>query len=307
MRPVALQKGMVARCMSNDESQLVSSRRNPRIVEARKLAQRKHRAQQGRFLVEGLQLLQMGLDAGARPREAFFCPEIGDEGPAREIVDRLRNAGADIISVTPHVMGALAERDEPQGLVASFDIFGVDLEEHLPIGELGDSGMRGLPEIPSDGLVLILDRLQDPGNLGTLSRTADAVGASAVVVITPSVDPFEPKAVRGSMGSIFAIPLIRAREAELIVSWLKGCGLRVVAADAHAGEDWGDTALTGGVALVVGNEARGLSDDLEPLIDARVRLPMAGGAESLNVAVAGGVLMYAWLRRRMPTLADGRG
>lgn len=282
--------------MSIEDSPVVSSRRNPRIVEARKLAQRKHRAQQGRFLVEGLQLLQMGLDDGAQPREAFFCPELGQSGFVIELVERLRVAGADIVVVTPHAMAALADRDAPHGLVATFDTFGVDLDERTSEGALG---VPDLPVIPPDGLVLVLDRLQDPGNLGTLIRTADAVGASAVVLVSPSVDPFEPKAVRGSMGSIFTIPILRSQSAASLQAWFKGIELRVVAADAHAGEEWGDNALEGGVALVLGNEARGLSSDLVPLVDAHVRLPMHGGAESLNVAVAGGVLMYTWLRRRM--------
>lgn len=276
--------------MADGSSPIITSRRNPRVVEARKLAQRKHRAQQGRFLVEGLQLLRMGVDAGARPREAFFCPELADDGPGREIADSLADVGADVLVVSPHVMSALAERDAPQGLVASFDTFGIELKAVAP--------HSGLPSVSSDGLVVVLDRLQDPGNLGTLIRTADAVGASAVALIEPSVDPFEPKAVRGSMGSVFTIPLIRADDVRPLFEWISALGLRAVAADAHEGEAWGDTALEGGVALVLGNEARGLSGDLATLIDARVRLPMAGGAESLNVAVAGGVLMYAWLRRR---------
>lgn len=283
--------------MADGSPPIITSRRNPRVVEARKLAKRKHRAQQGRFLVEGLQLLRMGVDAGARPREAFFCPELADDGPGREIAESLADAGADVLVVSPHVMSALAERDAPQGLVASFDTFGIELQATAPDG-VAVAPHPDLPSVSSDGLVVVLDRLQDPGNLGTLIRTADAVGASAVALIEPSVDPFEPKAVRGSMGSVFTIPLIRADDALPLFEWFSALGLRAVAADAHEGEAWGDTALEGGVALVLGNEARGLSGDLAPLIDARVRLPMAGGAESLNVAVAGGVLMYAWLRRR---------
>lgn len=292
--------------MSN--AAIVSSRRNPRIVDARKLAQRKARLQQGRFLVEGLQIVGMGLEAGARPREAFYCPGIGEHGPASAMADRLRAAGADIVLVTEHVLAALAERDAPQGLVATFDTFGADLNGLAGVEAIadreraaegaGDARRPSMPpDVPPDGLVLVLDRLQDPGNLGTLIRTADAVGASAVALLTPCVDPFEPKAVRGSMGSIFSVPLVSTGDANALGRWLKACGLRAVGADAHAGELWGDDALDGGVALVLGNEARGLSADLDPLIESRVRLPLAGKAESLNVAVAGGVLMYTWRRR----------
>lgn len=278
--------------MSDTVSATISSRRNARVVEARKLAQRKHRARQGRFLVEGLQLLGMGLDAGARPREAFYCPELASSEAASRLVDRMAEAGADVLVVTPHVMSTLAERDAPQGLIATFDTFGSDMSEATTV------------DVPSDGLVVVLDRLQDPGNLGTLIRTADAVGSSAVVLVQPSVDPFEPKAVRGSMGSVFNVPLVFARDADVLFAWLGDLGLRAVVADAHSGEPWGDTALAGGIALLLGNEARGLSADLEAGASTRARLPMTGGAESLNVAIAGGVLMFAWLRQHQKRGAD---
>jgi TrmH family RNA methyltransferase len=147
-------------------------------------------------------------------------------------------------------------------------------------------------------LVLVLDRLQDPGNLGTLIRTADAVGAAGVVLLEPCADPFDPKVVRGSMGSIFHVPLLRASDVAATLAALHGRGLRIAGADAHRGVDWGDGLWSGPVALVLGNEARGLSPDVIPHVDAWARLPIPGQAESLNVAVAGGVLMYAWLREK---------
>jgi len=258
----------------------ITSRQNARVLEARKLDQRKHRRASGRFLVEGLQLVHMALDAGASPREAFFCG--AQAGPAAlALVQRLATAGADVLAVTPHVMDCLAEREAGHGLVVTFDL----IERALGDVTLGASD-----------LVLVLDRLQDPGNLGALVRTADAVGAAAVVLIEPSVDPFDPKAVRGSMGSLFNVPLVRERDPAALFARLAERGLAAVAADAHEGELWGDALLAGGVALVLGNEARGLSPDVACHVQGRVRLPIVGRAESLNVAVAGGVLMYAWLR-----------
>lgn len=258
----------------------ITSRRNPRIIEARKLDQRKHRRASGRFLVEGLQLVHMALDAGARPREAFVCAAQAGTA-AIALVERLAAAGAEVLAVSPHVMDSLTERDVGQGLVATFD---------LVEREMSDIALV------APALVLVLDRLQDPGNLGTLVRTADAVGAAAVALVEPSVDPFDPKAVRGSMGSLFNVPLVRVRDPAELFGWLAEHGLAAVAADAHDGEPWGDALLVGGVALVLGNEARGLSHDVARHVAARVRLPVVGRAESLNVAVAGGVLMYAWLR-----------
>lgn len=265
------------------DSTLITSRQNPRIVAARRLAERKHRRQQGRFLVEGVKLLELALRAGARPHTAFVCAQQLAPSAAG-LLQRLLAAGAELLPISPDVMQALAEREAAEGVVATFDLFEAALD---------DLSLAG------DRLVVVLDRLQDPGNLGTLIRTADAVGAAGAVLLEPCVDPFDPKVVRGSMGSIFHVPLVRASDAAATLAALHGRGLRVVAADAHRGEDWGDRLWQGSVALVLGNEARGLSPDVIPHVDAWARLPIPGQAESLNVAVAGGVLMYTWLREAL--------
>jgi TrmH family RNA methyltransferase len=280
--------------MRNDRIAPITSTRNRRIVEARKLAQRKHRRRQGRFLVEGLQLLHMALDAGAQPIEVFYCEGqfAGAEAPA--LLDRFRawpcragqdrQTGTELVAVSPQVMEALSERDTPQGIVATFALFETRLQS------LRLTGCE---------LVVVLDRLQDPGNLGTLIRTADAVGAGAVILIEPCVDPFDPKTVRGTMGSLFNVPLVQTADVPGLFTWLRGKGVRLVGADAQLGKAWGEDLWAGGVALILGNEARGLSDDVCGYVAAWAHLPMVGKAESLNVAVAGGVLMYAWLRTNL--------
>ena len=170
----------------------ITSTGNKRVVEARKLSQRKYRQAGARFLVEGLQLLHMALDAGATPHEVFFCPAQFAGPEAEALIARFRLAGGELLPVAPNVMAALSERDEPQGIVATF---------HIPAASLADLKLTGRE------LVLVLDRLQDPGNLGTLIRTADAVGAAAIILIEPCVDPFDPKTLRGSMGSLFNVPV----------------------------------------------------------------------------------------------------
>ena len=262
------------------ETPVITSRQNHRIVAARQLSERKHRGRSGCFLVEGVKLLEMALQAGATPVEVFYCPKQAGPAAAR-LAHQLQAAGAALVEVTPQVMDALAEREAAEGIVATFVLFERQLDE---------VDLSGAP------LVLVVDRLQDPGNLGTLIRTADAVAAAAVALVEPCVDPFDPKTVRGSMGSIFHVSLVRSADGPGLLQSLKNHGLAVVAADTRRGVGWGDGLWQGGIALVLGNEARGLSPDLEPLVDAWARLPIAGRAESLNVAVAGGVLMYAWLR-----------
>jgi TrmH family RNA methyltransferase len=281
----------------------ITSTRNPHIVAVRKLNQRKHRERQGQFLVEGPKLLHMALDAGARPVKVFYCPEqlagdtaAGGNGDgervrlgrlvrsgrtATSLLARLGHRGAIHLPVSPNVMQALSQRDVSQGMVATFALF------ETPLSALTLSGRE---------LVIVLDRLQDPGNMGTLIRTADAVGAAAVILIEPCVDPFDPKTVRGSMGSLFNVPLVRTVDVAALFADLGQRGVRPIGASAHEGRVWGEGILKGGTALVLGNEARGLSEDVSAQIEAWAHLPMVGKAESLNVAVAGGVLMYAWLR-----------
>jgi TrmH family RNA methyltransferase len=273
--------------MSNNVP-IITSTRNRRIVDARKLDQRKHRERQGRFLVEGLQILHMALDAAhpaeARPLEVFYCEDLfaGTEAPA--LLERFHQTDAEIVSVSEHVLRALSERDTPQGIAATFAL------PKTPLEEIQLAGTK---------LVIVLDRLQDPGNTGTLIRTADAIGAAAVILIEPCVDPFDPKTVRGSMGSLFNVPLARTADVPALFDHLRSQGLQPVGADAHQGEVWGKGLWRGGVALLLGNEARGLSEDVRAHISEWARLPVVGKAESLNVAVAGGVLMYAWLRENL--------
>ncbi len=270
--------------MSPENVPTIASTKNPRIVEARKLDQRKHRERQGRFLVEGLQLIHMAEQAGWRALEVFYCEELLRTAAAADLLGRLRADGAEVLPVSARVLESLAERDLSQGMVATFPLFSSDLTALQP----GDRR-----------LVLVLDRLQDPGNLGTLVRTADAVGASAVVLIEPTVDPFHPKAVRATMGSIFHVPLVRTGDVPALFALLEELGLRAVAADPYRGIPWGEGVLEGSVALLLGNEGRGLSDDVRDGARAWAHLPMVGRAESLNVAEAGSVLMYLWLRENL--------
>jgi RNA methyltransferase, TrmH family len=261
----------------------ITSTANRHIVEARKLRQRKHRAEQGRFILEGLQLLTMSADANLAPAQVFYCPEqfTGSQGPA--LVERFSKSSdkVELFEVTPQVMAALSEREGPQGIIATFALFTATLTSLKLTGH---------------ELVVVLDRPQDPGNLGNLVRTADAVGAAGVVILEPSVDRFDPKAIRASMGSIFNLPVVSTRDAAAALGFLSAKGAFPTGASEHAGEPWGTTALRGGCALILGNEARGLSPDVTPHVSRWVSLPMHGKAESLNVGVAGGILMYLWLR-----------
>ena len=259
---------------------LITSPRNQYVVAARKLNQRKHRQEQERFAVEGLQLLHMALEGGQQPQDVFFCDEqfVGDSAPA--LIEQFLAAGANLIAVSAEVLQSLSDRDQSQGIYATFALPTNNLETIT---------------VPQNSLVIVLDRLRDPGNVGTILRTADAAGAGAVISLTPGADLYDPKTVRASMGSLFNLPVVMTDDVGQVFDWLTNHDLRIIGADSQRGKIWTECDWSGGVALVLGNEAQGLSDDLISHVTEWAALPIVGQADSLNVAVAGGILMYAWV------------
>ena len=236
-------------------------------------------------MVEGLQLLGMALEGGHQPLEVFYSREQFAAETAPRLLQDLLDAGGRPHPVNAGVMQTLSERDAPQGIMATFARFEAEIEPLL--------------EATPPSLIVILDRLQDPGNLGTLIRTADAVAATAVILLEPCVDLFDPKTVRGSMGSIFSLPIAHTNHPPTLFERLRR-NYRLTGADGKRGNPpWqaDDTALRGNTALVLGNEARGLSSDLRSQLNHWTRLPMPGHTESLNVAAAGAVLMYQWFQQ----------
>ncbi|MCB0165636.1 MAG: RNA methyltransferase [Anaerolineae bacterium] len=282
---------------------MITSTKNSRIIDVRKLGQRKHRVRQNRFMVEGLQLLGMAVQAmstpGGRdkivPHEVFYSETLFTGPTAPRILDQLIEAGAEAIAVDARVLNTISDRDTSQGIVATFALEELELSPSQLQKTMTSTPNFSNSSFPQ--LILILDKLQDPGNLGTLIRTADSVAVTAVVMLEPSVDPFDPKTVRSTMGSIFTVPFIRTSRIEATLKQLSQAGYRIIGADAGRGMTvWQSGELAGAVGLILGNEARGLSPELHSTIDAYVSLPLFGQAESLNVAVAGGVLMYEWVR-----------
>jgi RNA methyltransferase, TrmH family len=282
-------------------NEVVTSTSNTRIVEARKLTQKKHRLRQNRFAAAGLQILGMALEGIALPRmdgcirplDVFFCEELFTTDTAPTLLAGLIAAGAKGTAVSQRVLETLSDRELSQGLVATFamDSLQIALDE-IPV-----------PDDTNPRLIIVLDRPQYPGNAGTLIRTADAVGAEAVVLIEPAVDACAPASVRASMGSLFAISTVRVADIAAIAVWASHVGIRLVGADAAEGEPvWESNAMHGSIGLVLGNEGEGLQPDLQELIDATVNLPQRGSAESLNVSIAGGILMYEWMRTNQSSL-----
>lgn len=253
---------------------MITSRHNPKIQEMRKLARREHRAATRRFLLEGIRCVEEAMDAGARICEVLVTPHLVHSARGEALLVRLKAARVEVAVVTDEVIAVVSDTETPQGIVAMAAM---------------SSKTLCFDENP---LILVVDGVRDPGNLGTLVRTAAALGAGGVIVTRGTVDVYNPKCVRATMGSLFRVPVEERPDAVAAVSFLKERGLCVVVGDVHAETACYDWDFTGPTAVLVGGEAFGPSADALTMCDGRVRIPMPGGVESFNVAVAGSILLY---------------
>ncbi len=261
----------------------ISSSTNPRLKALRRLHGRRAR-EAGVFLVEGHRQLRCALEAGAHVRHVFFCPELFIGERDGELV---RRSGAEAVELSPAAFRSVSGNGRADGLLAVVERWSTALDGPLD---------------PS--LVLVAESVERPGNLGTIVRTACGAGATAVVVADPCTDVFHPETVRGSVGTIFGLPIRIGTTAEAIER-LRGRARIVVASPAGERAVW-DADLAGPTALVVGNERSGVSDSWLAAADEVVAVPLPGPADSLNVAVAAGVVLYEAGRRRRgsPTRRD---
>jgi TrmH family RNA methyltransferase len=259
---------------------MITSNQNSKIKLVRALLGRsKERREAGAFVVEGVRLFEEAVLAKWTIRFVLFDETLSERGKSK--VEGLRSKGIEAEEVSASVMQALSETESPQGILAVLEL------SNLPI-----------PNKPN--FILIPDQIRDPGNLGTLLRSAAATGVQAVLIPPETTDAFAPKVVRAGMGAHFRLP-IRAMSWEEIERVVRLEGLRVLIADMDGVSCW-ETDLRQPVALVIGSEADGASESARKLADGKISIPMAGEVESLNAGVAGSVLMFEVVRQR----ADGR-
>jgi TrmH family RNA methyltransferase len=265
---------------------------SPRLKAARRLLKRAFRQRERAFLAEGPQAVAEAHRCGARVTDLFVTV------PARsrhsDLVTEIAEAGIPVHVVSGEIMNELAQTVTPQGLLAVCGFIDVPLAELNP-----KTRQAGLPA-PALSLVALLANVRDPGNAGTVLRTADAAGAHAVVFADASVDPYNGKCVRASAGSLFHLPVVAGARLEDAVKSMREAGLRIVAADGRAGRPLDDPGvqarLAEPTAWMFGNEAWGLPPELVALADEPVAVPIYGRAESLNLAAAAAVCLYASAR-----------
>ncbi len=270
-----------------------TSVRSPRLKAARRLTKRAFRERARAFLAEGPQAVSEALACGAPVTELFVTAEARARHP--DLVTGLAGTGVPAQLVSGEVMSDLAQTVTPQGVLAVCGFVDVPLERAVPSPAAVASPGTG----PAPKLAAVLANVRDPGNAGTVLRTADAAGAQAVIFSDASVDPYNGKCVRASAGSIFHLPLVAGVRLDQAVRALRQAGLRILAADARGGrslDDLGPDELAAPTAWVFGNEAWGLPDELVALADESVAVPIYGRAESLNLATAAAVCLYACAR-----------
>jgi TrmH family RNA methyltransferase len=254
---------------------------NPTVKYLRSLRDKKHRKREGKFLAEGLRLLT---DA----RECGRLPELLVMASGRErhpLLDRLESevaaAGGEVIETGEDILAKITGKDNPQAVAGVFGEF--------------DTSLTTIDRTAAP-IWLVAQALRDPGNLGTMLRTGDAVGAGGLILIDDCADPFSVEAVRASMGAVFTQRIAQASWDEFI-AWLRGGAGQLVAASLRNAQDYRHASYAAPCFVLVGNESRGLPDAYEDACDLRVTMPMKGHADSLNAAVAGAVLAYEVLAR----------
>jgi RNA methyltransferase, TrmH family len=268
--------------MSIPGARLVTSLANDTVKAVRALHMRKERAETGLFLAEGLKIVIDALELGHVPRWLMFSREA-DHPKLVEAARATLQGGGEVIEVSRDILEKVSRRDNPQTVVAVFpQVF------------------RALDEVdPAAAACFVaLEQVRDPGNLGTIVRTADAAGCGGVILIGDTVDPFSVEAVRATMGSIFHVPVARLNRgdfAKLTSAWPGA----VVGTHLAASEDYRTAGYAPPVLLVMGNEQSGLTPETAALCRALVKIPMAGEADSLNLAVATGVMLFEIRRERL--------
>lgn len=258
----------------------IISAQNQKIKDLLALQEKsKERKKKGLFVVEGRRELLHCIEAGYEPYAVFFCPEIIPESDFNEIADKCI---CNFFEVPQHLYDKVAYRGGTEGIIAEMRC------KEMTLGSL---------ELKENPLIVVLEAVEKPGNLGAVLRSADASGVDAVIVCDPLTDMYNPNLIRSSIGAIFTVPVATGTSEETI-TWLKERRIRIYTAQLQDSEWYYDTDMQGGTAIVMGTEATGLTDAWREAADAHIKIPMLGKLDSLNVSVSAAILMFEAVRQR---------
>ncbi len=255
----------------------VTSLANPTVKAVRALHMRKERAETGLFLAEGLKIVTEAVELGHPPKTLLYAPEEPRHPLLQKAIEATSANGGEVVEVTPAILGKIARRDNPQAVLGVFEQRLTSLSALVPASAPCWVG---------------LEMVRDPGNLGTIIRTADAAGCGGVILIGECCDPWSVESVRASMGSIFATPVVKTTTAEFL-AWRESWPGSVVGTLLSADVDYRKADYRAPTLLLMGNEQQGLTPEMASACDVAVKIPMRGRADSLNLAVATGVMIYA--------------
>ena len=262
-------------------SRAITSLSNPTVKAVRALHMRKAREDSGHFLAEGLKIVTEAVELGHAPRTLLYGAEAAAHPLLRQAVKAAEAGGGEAIEVSRDILAKISRRDNPQTVLGVFD------QTLAPLSAL---------EPASAACWVALEAVRDPGNLGTIVRTADAAGCGGVILVGDCCDPYSVEAVRATMGSIFAVKIAKA-EAAAFVAWRETWPGSVVGTLLTATTDFRAATYAPPSVILMGNEQAGLTPELAALCDVTVKIPMRGRADSLNLSVATGILVYAAIER----------
>lgn len=263
--------------------QLITSPQNPRVKDAVRLRDRRHREKQSRILIDGTRELHRAIAAGVRPIEVFVCEPLCRNDDAQRLLAELSHCGGEILGVSEPVFEKLA--------------FGQRTEGVLAVAAMPRPALPSVELLGVSPLVAVIEGVEKPGNVGAVLRSADAAGVSAVIVADGRTDLYNPNAIRASLGTIFTMPVCETTSEDCL-AWLRDHRFAIVAARVDGSVPYTEADYRGPMAIVLGSEAEGLSSYWRGSGIQAVRLPMRGVADSLNVSVTAAVLFYEALRQR---------
>lgn len=267
------------------KSNIITSSSNKLIKEIKMLQKRKERWSKKCFFIEGTRAVEQCIKSDAGIKHIVYSRELlGDE--MDKVLSLIDEVSYETYEISDKLFKEISDTDNPQGILAvvNFDEFTLD------------------DILKENNFIIVLDRVQDPGNLGTIIRTADAFGANGIIVTNGCVDVYNPKTIRSTMGSIFQIPIVHMGETKEALESLKQENISIISSSLNTDKYSYDIDFKTSCAIVIGNEAKGISEEVLSLSDQLVKIPMVGEAESLNAAIASGVLMYEVLRQRSSNL-----
>ncbi len=268
----------------------ISSENNDLIKKVKSLKLKKYRELRKEFFVEGARIVKEALMSSAEIKEIIISEKASENEDIAETICMAIKLGCDIYTVSETVFKSISETTNPQGILATIKMADYDLEEMIIA--------KSIDVCKCDKYFVILDEIKDPGNMGTIIRTADAAGFNGVIVSKGCVDVYNPKVLRSTMGSIFHIPINLSQDLSYALKEIKTQNIRVYAAHTKGNLYYYEADMTQSTAIVIGNEAFGISDKTMESADELISIPITGRAESLNASVAAGILMYEPLRQK---------